>query len=132
MSRRSWISAVVLTLTLCLITGSADGKGKGKSKSHKRSQETLVSGVIDSMAADGRSFVFQPRTGGNRASAMPVGEPLRLTINAGTTISVDGATGKSAADLRAGMYAKLRIGGSYTSSIQASSPRGSRTRDDGH
>jgi hypothetical protein len=121
MSHRNWVTVFVLTLSLCLIAETADAKGKGKSKSRKGPRETLVSGVIDSVGADGGSFVFQPKVGGKRKSAMPVGEPLRLTINAGTTIMVDGATGR-AADLRAGMYAKVRFGGSYTSSIQASTP----------
>jgi hypothetical protein len=131
MSHRNWITVFVLTLSLCLTAASADakgtgkgkGSGSGKSKSHKGSAETLVSGVIESLAADGRSFVFQPKTGGKRESAMTGGEPLRLTMTAGTTVSVDGATAKTA-DLRAGMHAKLRYAGSYTSSIQAFTPAG--------
>ena len=132
MRRRNGMTVLMVTLSLCLIAASADAKGKakgsgsgtGKSKSHKHSAETLASGVIDSIAADGRSIVFQPKTGGEKGSGMPTGETLRLTITAGTSVSLDGAT-SNAADLRAGMRAKVRYAGSYTASIQAFSPAGS-------
>ena len=106
---RIWITAIAIMLATCLAVGSADAKApKAKSK------DKAVSGTISSIANDGGSFVLQAK--GKKGAG---GASRTITINASTTIEINGTAGKTAKDLSTGMMVKVKLSGDAASDISA-------------
>ena len=107
---KTWMSVVAILLVACLTVATAEAKAaKTKTKTRK---EKAVSGTIVSIAGDGGSFVLQ-----NKGKKGTTGTQRTLTINASTTIAINGTSGKKAADLSAGMTAKVELTGDAASHI---------------
>jgi hypothetical protein len=97
--------AVLVAFTL-VATPAFAGKGTKANKGDKS-----VKGTIESVAADGGSLVLQ--TGGKKKA----GGTQTITINASTTIEINGQSGKHASDLQSGTSAVIKMSNGAASDI---------------
>ena len=105
---RTCITFIALILITCLTITTAEAKGrKGKVKKDKP-----LSGMIQSVAGDGHSMVLTIK--GKKGAA----ETQRtITINASTTIEINGTSGQHGTDLQAGMKVKVKLLGDVAQDI---------------
>ena len=108
---RTWITTVAILLITGLTITTAEAKAKGT----KTKKDKALSGTIVSVAGDGGSMVLST-TGKKKTSG---GGQKTLTLNASTTISINGSIGNHGSDLQSGMKVKVKVSGDVAQDIVA-------------
>ena len=117
MIRRLIVSCLVLA-AVCLMPLTAEAKAKKPKADAKGKSEA---GTVVSVAADGGSFVI------HTGSKKKTGSDKTLSINASTTIQINGASAK-AGELTAGMHVKVSVSGNAAKSITVESTKSKKKK----